>query len=69
MTQATPPGWYPDPGQKSDGPATQRWWDGRTWTDRTRPAESAVAWGPPAHPPGAPYPGAYPGASPGGPRR
>jgi len=65
MTQATPPGWYPDPGQKSEGPATQRWWDGRTWTDQTRPAESAAAWGPPAYPPGAPYTG----ADPGGPRR
>ncbi|MEG3630288.1 DUF2510 domain-containing protein [Streptomyces poriticola] len=38
MTQATPPGWYPDPGQTSDGPATERWWDGEAWTDRTRPA-------------------------------
>ncbi|WP_328492822.1 DUF2510 domain-containing protein [Streptomyces sp. NBC_00414] len=66
MTQATPPGWYPDPGQTSDGPATQRWWDGSTWTDQTRPAESAAAWGgPPAYPPGTPYGG----ASPGGPRR
>ncbi|MFD0306992.1 DUF2510 domain-containing protein [Streptomyces sp. NPDC127119] len=65
MTQATPPGWYPDPGQTSDGPATQRWWDGSTWTDQTRPAESAAAWGPPAYPPGAPYGGAKPG----GPRR
>ncbi|MFS8202792.1 DUF2510 domain-containing protein [Streptomyces sp. CWNU-52B] len=65
MTQATPPGWYPDPGQTSDAPATQRWWDGRTWTDQTRPAESAAAWGPPAYAPGAPYPG----AAPNGPRR
>ncbi|WAU83883.1 DUF2510 domain-containing protein [Streptomyces sp. Qhu-G9] len=65
MTQATPPGWYPDPGQTSDGPATQRWWDGRTWTDQTRPAESAATWGPPAYPPGAPHAG----ANPGGPRR
>ncbi|MGQ4427487.1 DUF2510 domain-containing protein, partial [Streptomyces violaceoruber] len=37
MTQATPPGWYPDPGQKNDGPATERWWDGTAWTDRVRP--------------------------------
>nr|BFD81582.1 hypothetical protein StreXyl84_09830 [Streptomyces sp. Xyl84] len=51
MTQVTPPGWYPDPGQTSDGPATERWWDGKTWTDRTRPAGSAAAWGPPAQPP------------------
>ncbi|MEV0226555.1 DUF2510 domain-containing protein [Streptomyces sp. NPDC050704] len=70
MTQATPPGWYPDPGQTSDGPATQRWWDGRTWTDQTRPADSAsAAWGPPVFPPGAgSYPG-DPGVRPGGPRR
>ncbi|MFJ4466256.1 DUF2510 domain-containing protein [Streptomyces sp. NPDC089424] len=50
MTQLTPPGWYPDPGQTSDGPATERWWDGKAWTDRTRPAGSAAAWGPPAGP-------------------
>ncbi|MFI8191269.1 DUF2510 domain-containing protein [Streptomyces sp. NPDC085946] len=53
MTQETPPGWYPDPGQTSDGPATERWWDGRAWTDRTRPAGSAAAWGPPAQQPAA----------------
>ncbi|MFF4055716.1 DUF2510 domain-containing protein [Streptomyces sp. NPDC001668] len=47
MTQETPPGWYPDPGQTSDGPASERWWDGRAWTERTRPAGSAAAWGPP----------------------
>ncbi|MDN3025373.1 DUF2510 domain-containing protein [Streptomyces sp. S.PB5] len=57
MTQVTPPGWYPDPGQTSDGPATERWWDGRAWTDRTRPAGSAAVWGPPAQTPEA---GAYP---------
>ncbi|MFF7333106.1 DUF2510 domain-containing protein [Streptomyces sp. NPDC008150] len=56
MTQATPPGWYPDPGQTSDGPAAERWWDGNTWTDRTRTADAAGAWGPPAPP----APGAYP---------
>ncbi|WP_055494109.1 DUF2510 domain-containing protein [Streptomyces sp. TP-A0356] len=71
MTQVTPPGWYPDPGQTSDGPATERWWDGKAWTDRTRPADPAAAWGPPAQPPmtdahpgepyaGVPYPGAHP---------
>jgi hypothetical protein len=48
MTQVTPPGWYPDPGQTSDGPATERWWDGKAWTDQTRPAGQAAAWGPPA---------------------
>ncbi|SHH69112.1 DUF2510 domain-containing protein [Streptomyces sp. 3214.6] len=48
MTQVTPPGWYPDPGQTSDGPATERWWDGKTWTDQTRAVGSAAVWGPPA---------------------
>ncbi|MFC8428630.1 DUF2510 domain-containing protein [Streptomyces sp. NPDC057253] len=64
MTQETPPGWYPDPGQTSDGPATQRWWDGKAWTEQTRPTGSAAAWGPPEQvaSPGeyAAYP-AYPG--------
>ncbi|MFG2602963.1 DUF2510 domain-containing protein [Streptomyces sp. NPDC048514] len=58
MTQVTPPGWYPDPGQTNDGPPTERWWDGEAWTDRTRPAGTAAAWGPPTHPgPGTPQPG------------
>ncbi|MFG2966699.1 MULTISPECIES: DUF2510 domain-containing protein [unclassified Streptomyces] len=51
MTQVTPPGWYPDPGQTSDGPATERWWDGKAWTEQTRPAGSGADWGPPAQPP------------------
>ncbi|WP_369227015.1 DUF2510 domain-containing protein [Streptomyces sp. R39] len=51
MMQVTPPGWYPDPGQTSDGPATERWWDGKAWTERTRPAGSAADWGPPPQPP------------------
>jgi hypothetical protein len=46
MTQVTPPGWYPDPGQTIDGPATERWWDGKAWTDQTRPAGSGAEWGP-----------------------
>ncbi|ULR54738.1 DUF2510 domain-containing protein [Streptomyces deccanensis] len=66
MTQVTPPGWYPDPGQTSDAPATERWWDGKAWTDQVRPVGSAAAgFGPPAYPPGAgPYPqgpGGHPG--------
>ncbi|MFF4359481.1 DUF2510 domain-containing protein [Streptomyces sp. NPDC001604] len=73
MTQVTPPGWYPDPGQTSEAPATERWWDGKAWTDRTRPAGSAAVWGPPAQtptagpdpaspaPPAAPAYAAYPG--------
>ena len=63
MTQVTPPGWYPDPGQTSEGPATERWWDGKAWTDRTRPAGSAAVWGPPAQTPAAgaePAPSPYP---------
>lgn len=27
------PGWYPDP----EGEPKERYWDGRGWTDRTRP--------------------------------
>ncbi|NGO41315.1 DUF2510 domain-containing protein [Streptomyces ureilyticus] len=69
MTHVTPPGWYPDPGQTTDGgPATQqRWWDGEAWTEQTRPAAAAAGWGPPAYAasPGATYPDAYPGAYPG----
>ncbi|TPQ23264.1 DUF2510 domain-containing protein [Streptomyces sporangiiformans] len=65
MTQETPPGWYPDPGQTSDGPATERWWDGKTWTQQTRPVGPA-AWGPPAYAPAA---GPYPAMPPGSPRR
>lgn len=71
MTQVTPPGWYPDPGQTSDAPATERWWDGSAWTQQTRPAGSAAAWGQPpaagAPTVGAPTvgaPTAYPGFGP-----
>ncbi|MFF4349275.1 DUF2510 domain-containing protein [Streptomyces sp. NPDC001530] len=66
MTQVTPPGWYPDPGQTDDAPATERWWDGKAWTDQTRLVGSAATWGPPAHPPAA---GPYPAFPPGSPRR
>ncbi|MFF4489308.1 DUF2510 domain-containing protein [Streptomyces sp. NPDC001544] len=75
MTQVTPPGWYPDPGQTSDGPATERWWDGKAWTEQTRPAGSAAVWGPPtqvpptgAQPAYQAYP-AYPAQPPAPPRR
>ncbi|MEU6770067.1 DUF2510 domain-containing protein [Streptomyces sp. NPDC046759] len=63
MTQVTPPGWYPDPGQTNDGPPTERWWDGKAWTDQTRPAGTAAMWGPPPQHPaaGGPQP-AYPTA-------
>ncbi|QTE02205.1 DUF2510 domain-containing protein [Streptomyces cyanogenus] len=85
MTQVTPPGWYPDPGQTNDGPPTERWWDGKAWTGQTRPAGTAAAWGTPAQPPTAgpapagygPHPGypghpsypAYPAQPPAGARR
>ncbi|MFJ3715110.1 DUF2510 domain-containing protein [Streptomyces sp. NPDC090057] len=62
MTQVTPPGWYPDPGQTNDGPPTERWWDGKAWTDQTRPAGTAAVWGPPAQQPAGgaqPVPPAY----------
>ncbi|MFF8191237.1 DUF2510 domain-containing protein [Streptomyces bobili] len=72
MTQVTPPGWYPDPGQTSDAPPTERWWDGKAWTDQTRPTGPAAAWGAPAQAPtiGAfpAYP-TYPAAPPAGSRR
>ena len=61
MTQVTPPGWYPDPGQSADGPRTERWWDGNVWTDQVRAVGAAAGFGgaPPAAPP-AYAPGAYP---------
>jgi hypothetical protein len=31
--QSTPPGWYPDP----TAPGTQRYWDGRAWTENRAP--------------------------------
>lgn len=83
MTQVTPPGWYPDPGQTNDAPATERWWDGKAWTDQVRPVGSpAGGFGPPAYPaaagsyppaagpypPGAGYPG-YPGYPAAAPKR
>ncbi|MFB7240905.1 hypothetical protein CW362_22105 [Streptomyces populi] len=69
MTQVTPPGWYPDPGQTSDAPTTERWWDGKAWTDQVRPVGSAAAWGPPAHPAYPSGAGPYPAYAPSSPRR
>ncbi|MFJ9744775.1 DUF2510 domain-containing protein [Streptomyces chartreusis] len=60
MTQETPPGWYPDPGRQSDGPPTERWWDGKAWTDQVRPAGPADGWSPPEQPAAAAQPPAYP---------
>lgn len=46
MTQA---GWYADPADL----ASERFWDGEAWTDRVRPATSAVPPAPVAGPPAA----------------
>ncbi|MCT2547928.1 DUF2510 domain-containing protein [Streptomyces atratus] len=43
MSNATPPGWYPD----AAAPGTDRWWDGTAWTAHTRPAAAPQAFGPP----------------------
>ncbi|MFH8489153.1 DUF2510 domain-containing protein [Streptomyces longisporoflavus] len=60
MTQVTPPGWYPDPGQTNDGPRTERWWDGNVWTDQVRAVGSAAGWGSGPTTPAAPTTSAAP---------
>ncbi|MEL3949355.1 DUF2510 domain-containing protein [Streptomyces sp. LNU-CPARS28] len=55
MTHATPPGWYPDPGQIPGAPPSERWWDGNMWTDAVRAPGGSPALPPggsPAFPPG-----------------
>lgn len=46
MTHATPPGWYPDPGQTPGAPPSERWWDGTTWTEHVRVPDGGFS----AHP-------------------
>lgn len=38
MSNATPPGWYPD----TAAPGNERWWDGTAWTTHTRPYATVV---------------------------
>ncbi|MGI5378529.1 DUF2510 domain-containing protein [Streptomyces sp. CA-251387] len=45
-----PPGWYPDPGQTSEGPLLERWWDGTAWTEHRRQGDMYQGW--PPHAPG-----------------
>ncbi|MEW2527965.1 DUF2510 domain-containing protein [Streptomyces sp. NPDC047071] len=68
MTHATPPGWYPDPGQTPGAPPSERWWDGNTWTDHVRAPGGGGFPTPGYSVPGPPAPG-YPQQPPGPPRR
>ncbi|MFF1836330.1 DUF2510 domain-containing protein [Streptomyces sp. NPDC058231] len=43
MSDATPPGWYPD----TAAPGADRWWDGTAWTAHTRPAAAVPQPSPP----------------------
>ncbi len=59
-TGNTPAGWYDDP---SGQPNTERWWDGSTWSGRTRPKAAAdtatVTSGTSGTAPGQGVPGAF----------
>ncbi|WP_369217565.1 DUF2510 domain-containing protein [Streptomyces flavofungini] len=66
MTQMTPPGWYPDPGQAAGASPTERWWDGNAWTDQVRAAGGAQ---PQATQPAFPAYPAYPAKTPARQRR
>ncbi|WP_069173349.1 DUF2510 domain-containing protein [Streptomyces griseus] len=55
MSDATPPGWYPD----THVHGTERWWDGSAWTGYTRPSD--VPQPPVPGPRTVPYASATPG--------
>ncbi|GAA2980297.1 DUF2510 domain-containing protein [Streptomyces fulvorobeus] len=42
MSDATPPGWYPD----AATPGSERWWDGTAWSAHTRPSGAHQAYVP-----------------------
>ncbi|WLQ44108.1 DUF2510 domain-containing protein [Streptomyces laculatispora] len=46
MSNATPPGWYPD----TAAPGNERWWDGTAWTAHTRPCAPATQQSGPVRP-------------------
>jgi hypothetical protein len=48
MSDGVPSGWYPDP---DDGGVSQRYWDGRDWTERVRAAGRPSPSGPAAQKP------------------
>lgn len=56
MSQSTPPGWYPAPG---DPPGTHRYWDGNAWTTGPQPIQASPAPGMGVPPMGAAGPHGY----------